>query len=371
MYAWNMKIGVAKNKKKIFINALNQSTEIHPLWLRERVTNSDYLDRNNGQRLYEPSKIKKDLKIKSALIKNKHLNVKFNDGVESEFIVKDIINEINKKIKKEEINYWNSKLYKKPIFKFKKDIFNTKEGYKILKSFYKYGFIILRGTSTKKNYLTKFANLIGILRKTNFGTLFNVKSVRRASDLAYTSHALSAHTDNPYRKPIPGIQLLHCIKNDSVGGNSTLTDGFSVAKYMEKKFPKYFNLLSSIKIRFTYQDSKTILENWGETIELNTDGTIKRVRLSPRLDYVPILKKDRLDHFYKARSLFIKLCNSKKFMIEFKLQPGDIMIMDNYRTLHGRTSYNMSIGERHLQGCYVDHDSVESNMKYLKRRFSI
>ena len=86
---------------------------------------------------------------------------------------------------------------------------------------------------------------------------------------------------------------------------------------------------------------------------------------------MPVLKKDKLDQFYKARSLFIRLCNSKNFMIEFKLKPGDIMIMDNYRTLHGRTSYNMSIGERHLQGCYVDHDSVESNMKNLKRRFNI
>ena len=111
-----------------------------------------------------------------------------------------------------------------------------------------------------------------------------MKSVRRASDLAYTSYALSAHTDNPYRKPIPGIQLLHCIKNDSVGGNSTLTDGFAIANHLRKKYPKYFQLLTSIKIRFTYQDSKTILENWGETIELNSDNTIKRVRLSPRLD---------------------------------------------------------------------------------------
>ena len=30
-------------------------------------------------------------------------------------------------------------------------------------------------------------------------------------------------------------------------------------------------------------------------------------------------------------------------MIKFKLKPGDIIVMDNYRTLHGRTSYNMSI----------------------------
>ncbi len=364
-----MKIEVAKNKKKIFVNVLNSNTEIHPLWLRERVTNVEYLDKNNGQRLYEPSEIKKNLKIKSALINKKFLNVKFNDGVETDFVIKDLINEINKKNQNKDLIFWNSKLYKKPVFNFKKKLFSSKESYKVLKNFYKYGFIIIKNAPSIKNYLYKFANVFGILRKTNFGALFNVKSLRKASDLAYTSHALSAHTDNPYRRPIPGIQLLHCIKNDSIGGHSTLTDGFSVANYIKKKYPKYFKLLSSVKIRFTYQDSKTILENWGETIELSSDGSIKRVRLSPRLDYVPVLKKEKLEEFYKARSLFIKLCNSKSFMIEFKLKPGDIMIMDNYRTLHGRTSYNMAIGERHLQGCYVDHDSVESNMKNLKRRF--
>ena len=364
-----MKIWVAKNKKKIIVQALKKNTEIHPLWLRERVTNLDCLDKNNGQRLYEPSEIKKNLRIKSALIKKNLLNVQFNDGVKTEFIIKDLLDEIYKRNKKKNIAFWNAKLVKKPIFKFKKKLFDSKDGYKVLKNFYKYGFVIIKNAPVKKNYLSKFANIIGILRKTNFGTLFNVKSIRRASDLAYTSYALSAHTDNPYRKPIPGIQLLHCIKNDSVGGHSTLTDGFAIANHLKKRYPKYFQLLSSIKIRFTYQDSKTILENWGETIELNSDSTVKRVRLSPRLDYVPVLKKDKLDQFYKARSLFIRLCNSKNFMIEFKLKPGDIMIMDNYRTLHGRTSYNMSIGERHLQGCYVDHDSVESNMKNLKRRF--
>ncbi len=366
-----MRIGVAKNKKKIFLHAISKNTEIHPLWLRERITNSNYLDKNNGQRLYEPSEIKKNLKIKSALIKNKCLNVKFNDGVKTKFIIRDLIKEISTKNKIKDVVFWDSKLYKKPFFKFKNTLFNSKEGFRALKNFYKYGFMIIKSAPVKKNYLIKFANIIGILRKTNFGVIFNVKSVRRASDLAYTSCALSAHTDNPYRRPIPGIQLLHCLKNDSVGGFSTLTDGFSIANYMRKKYPKYFNLLSSIKIRFTYQDNKTILENWGETIELNTDKTIKRVRLSPRLDYVPVLQKDKLDKFYKARTLFIKLCNSKKFMIEFKLKPGDIMIMDNYRTLHGRTSYNMSVGERHLQGCYVDHDSVESNMKNLQRKFNL
>ena len=366
-----MKIGVAKNKKRIFVSLYKKSIELHPLWLRERVNNQELLDQNTGQRLYDPSDLNQELKIKRALIKKSNLNVEFSDGIESNYQIEDLINEINKNLSNKKISLWNSKIKNKPISRFKPNMFNNREGYFFLEKFYKYGFSIVKNTPVKKNFITKFANSIGVVRSTNFGVLFNVQSVRKANDLAYTPHLLSAHTDNPYRKPIPGIQILHCIKNDSKGGHSTLTDGFAVAEYLRKKHKNFFKLLASVKIRFTYMSKDTILENWGETIELNKDASLKKIRLSPRLDYVPVLKKDQLNQFYKARSFFIKLCNSRKFMIQFKLEPGDLMIMDNYRTLHGRTAYNMNVGERHLQGCYIDHDSAESKMNYLKKKFNI
>ena len=364
-----MRIETAKNHKKIIIFLDNRNIEIHPLWLRERVNNSEFLDRATGQRLYDPSSLDQKLKIKKALIKKNNLRVEFTDGVHSDFKVNDIIGEIHKNIEKKKYFLWTGKIKRRPIFNYKFDIIENKKGLNLLETFYNYGFVILRSTPKKKNFILRFANSLGVVRPTNFGKLFNVKSKKKVSDLAYTSHALPAHTDNPYRKPIPGIQILHCIKNSSDGGYSTLTDGFSVANYMQKKYKNYFKLLTSVKIRFTYVSSKTILENWGETIELDKKGMFKSIRLSPRLDYVPIIKKDKLHQFYKARSLFIKLCNSKKFMIKFKLRPGDIMIMDNHRTLHGRTSYSLKNGERHLQGCYIDHDLAESKMKHLKRKF--
>tara|TARA_B100002051_G_scaffold271126_1_gene305237 strand:+ start:60 stop:1163 length:1104 start_codon:yes stop_codon:yes gene_type:complete len=365
-----MKIGVAKNNKKTVIFINNKNKEIHPLWLRERVNNPELLDQNNRQRLYEPSDLNRKIKIQKALINKKNLKIKFSDGIETKYQIKDLIQELNKN-KYDSVTLWKGNIRNKPIFKYKKNMFKRKEGYRFLKSFYKYGFAIVKGASKEKNFVIRFANSIGLLRPTNFGNLFNVKSVKKASDLAYTSHALSVHTDNPYRKPIPGIQILHCIKNDSVGGNSTLTDGFSIAEYIRKKFPKTFNVLTKIKIRFSYQDKNTFLENWGKIIELDENQKTKRVRLSPRLDYVPALKKNQLDQFYKARTFFIKLCNSKKFMINFKLEPGDILIMDNYRTLHGRTSYSIKTGERHLQGCYIDHDSAQSKMKFLKKNLKL
>ena len=58
-------------------------------------------------------------------------------------------------------------------------------------------------------------------------------------------------------------------------------------------------------------------------------------------------------------------------MIEFKLQTGDIIVMDNYRTLHGRTSYNPKEGMRHLKGCYIDYDSSEGKLNHLIRKFKL
>ena len=62
-----MKIGVAKNKKKIFVSLYKKNIELHPLWLRERVNNRELLDKNTGQRLYDPSELNHKLKIKRAL----------------------------------------------------------------------------------------------------------------------------------------------------------------------------------------------------------------------------------------------------------------------------------------------------------------
>ena len=58
-----MKIGVAKNKKKIFVSLHKKNIELHPLWLRERVNNQELLDKNTGQRLYAPSDFNHKLKI--------------------------------------------------------------------------------------------------------------------------------------------------------------------------------------------------------------------------------------------------------------------------------------------------------------------
>jgi gamma-butyrobetaine dioxygenase len=42
----------------------------------------------------------------------------------------------------------------------------------------------------------------------------------------------------------------------------------------------------------------------------------------------------------------------------------------NHRLLHGRTTYDVNQGDGFPQGCYIDYDSIESKLRYLKKKFS-
>jgi len=367
-----MKIELNDNKV-YFING-NIKSEIHPFWLRERVDGEEFLDKKTQQRLFDPTSLNSEIKINKASINNNFLEINFNDGVNSkldikkltlEFSNKDILLKTIQKIK------WDSTLKDIKNFEYKENFFESREMYDLLISFYKYGFVIIKNVPTDNNFIVKFANSIGSVRRTNFGEYFNVKSKIDPNDLAYTSMQLSPHTDNPYRNPVPCIQLLHCIINEVSGGFSTIVDGFTVCEDLKKNHPDYFKVLNEIKVKFKFIDKDVVLEDWSELIKLNDDGTFKQVRFSPRLDFVPILDKDQLDFYYKARKKLSEMYNSKKYRIEFKLEPKDLIMMDNYRLLHGRTAYEINEGNRFLQGCYIDYDSTEGKLKHLKRKFEI
>ena len=61
-----MKIEIVKNNV-VLVNPSNENFEIHPLWLRERAKTEDLVDKYNDQRLYDPSQLDQNIKIKKGL----------------------------------------------------------------------------------------------------------------------------------------------------------------------------------------------------------------------------------------------------------------------------------------------------------------
>ena len=366
-----MKIELENNK--VFFENEGLKKEVHPFWLRERINGESFVDKATRQRLFDPTELEKNIQINSLKLSSKYLEITFNDGVHTKLAIQDILKELSnindlkyiKKIK------WDSSLKKLNYFKYKDNFFEDEEMYKALINFYEYGFVIFRNIPTKNNFIVDFANSIGSIRRTNFGEFFNVKSKPNPNDLAYTSLPLAPHTDNPYRNPVPCIQILHCIENEVNGGLSTLVDGFTVTEKLKKEFYDYFKILTEVKVRFQFIDQSVVLEDWSEMIQLDKQGEFKQVRFSPRLDFVPLMDKEKLDLYYSARKKISEFYNSDNYRIEFKLQPGDLLMMDNHRLLHGRTTYDANEGNRFLQGCYIDYDSTEGKLKHLKRKFNL
>ena len=367
-----MKIELVENK--VYFISDSGKKEIHPFWLRERVNGEEFIDKNTQQRLFDPTSLNSDIAISKANISDDCLVINFNDGVNSKLNIEKIALEFSNEdnvIKSIDKIKWNSDLKNIKNFEYQDNLFDSKEMHDLLISFYQYGFVIIKNVPTYDNFIVKFANSIGSVRRTNFGEHFNVKSKQDPNDLAYTSLALAPHTDNPYRNPVPCIQLLHCVESKVHGGLSTLVDGLTVTEDLKSNHPQFYKILTEIKVKFKFIDKDVVLENWSPLIELSDEKKFKQVRFSPRLDFVPILDKEKLDLYYKARNKLSEMYNSDKYKIEFKLSAKDLIMMDNYRLLHGRTAYQISEGERFLQGCYIDYDSTEGKLRHLKRKFNL
>src|SRR5204863_8380757 len=107
--------------------------------------------------------------------------------------------------------------------------------------------------------------------------------------------ALEPPTDNPYRAPVPGMQLLPCLVNETSGGLSTLVDGFAVAQSLREQHGQAFRILTSTPVRFRYIDVDAELTASAPPIELDVAGGLKAIHFSPRLDFVPLFDREQLE----------------------------------------------------------------------------
>jgi gamma-butyrobetaine dioxygenase len=343
---------------------------IHPLWLRERCDGAAEMDPVNHQRLYDPSDLDPAVAVTDVNERAPGLwQVRFSDGVGGTFAAADLLDELPDAaagIGLPARRPWDATLAELPIIAWRAAP-SAGALFGMVETFLCHGFVILRGVPTTPDAILEVARTFGFPRDTNFGLTFEVRSVPDAADLAYTGLALDPHTDNPYRDPVPGVQLLHCLANRSTGGLSTLVDGLAVATALRARDPAAFAVLATTPVRFVYRHGQTELVDSAPILELDSRGAFAGIRFSPKLDFVPLLAEAELTAFYRARKVLDRMLRSEEFEMRFLLADGDLMMMDNRRLLHGRTAFDPLEGLRHLQGCYIDADGPRSLYRVLRR----
>lgn len=229
------------------------------------------------------------------------------------------------------------------------------------------GFAVLTGVPTTSGALCDVAELFAYVRETNYGRWFDVRAEVNPNNLAYTNLGLQAHTDNPYRDPVPTLQLLACLENSVEGGESLVVDGFKAAEILQAEAPDRFELLARYCARFDYAGSAGVrLRAKRPFIELGPDGELIAVRFNNRsaAPFVDV-PQPLMRSFYDAYRRYAELIEDPALAVTFKLAPGELFIVDNTRVLHARKSFASS-GSRWLQGCYADKDGLLSTLAAIE-----
>jgi alpha-ketoglutarate-dependent taurine dioxygenase len=230
------------------------------------------------------------------------------------------------------------------------------------------GMAFLSGVPCTEDAILDVMALAGRVCETNYGLVFDVRSVAQPENLAYSDLGLGLHTDNPYREPVPGFQALHMLlSSPDGGGESVFADGFAIAAHLRAVDRAAFATLTQTPVPFRYRSKNAELYAERPLIQLSCAGEISAVHYNNRSIAPLRLCADETAAFYTAYRTFAALLRDPRFQLTYGMQDGDLVLFDNQRILHGRTAFSAARHGRHVRGCYLTRDSVVGQTALLRR----
>jgi gamma-butyrobetaine dioxygenase len=347
------------------------------IWLRDNCRCAECRHPGNGQRLYEITDLPGSLGI-GEIGRQGDGGIRIvwaPDGHVSSYseawLLAHNLSAKSRKARKPQLRLWNGGISNAmPVADWRQMIADPQAELAFLDAYHAHGFGLIRHSPTVPETVIAIGNRLGFVRVTNYGAYFDVMSVPNPTNLAYTPIGLGVHSDNPYREPTPGVQLLHCLLSDAPGGDTLLVDGFNAAAILRNEDPAAFDLLTRMPVNFRFRSADADLNARQTLISVDEDGEVVGVHFNNRsLDWLDA-PADLVEPWFAAYRKFAEVLHRPAGELIFRLEPGDCVVMQNDRALHGRTAFDPSRGRRHLQGCYVDRDGLDSRARVLRRNLN-
>ena len=228
------------------------------------------------------------------------------------------------------------------------------------------GFVLLHDSPATPEATQAMMEKIAYIRNSIFDA-FSVWDNKAANheDTAYTSLAIELHTDGTYVHDAPGLQTLHCLQREAIGGDNQFIDGLAIADEMQQKHPQAFATLCNVQVPGRYIGENIHLQTHRSVFRTNSDGEVLQVSFNNH-DRAPFrLQEDEMARFYEAYGIFYRLAHQSRRQFQYCLNPGTILTFDNWRLLHGRASLT---GYRQLCGGYHNREDFESRLRSIDKQ---
>ncbi len=343
------------------------------IWLRDNCRCARCRDPRNGQRLFDTLDLPADPQPAVAKVDGDAVSIRWagedhDSRYVSAWLAAHDLSPRARAERRSKHRFWGAEIANDlPQADWPAVLADPAEELRLLTGLSDYGFALLHKVPTEPGQVAAVGDRLGHVRVTNYGRLFDVVSLPNPNNLAFTAVGLGVHTDNPYRDPTPGLQLLHCLEAGAPGGDTLLVDGFRAAAELRRRHPEEFEILTRLPLPFHFADAKADLRASTPMISTDFEGNVTAVHFNNRSMSTLDLPEEEIGPWYRAYRRFAAIMREAEGELRIRLSPGDLIIMENNRALHGRTSFDPNLGKRHLQGCYVDKDGVESRRRVLER----
>lgn len=337
------------------------------IWLRDHAHDDDTMHPVTQQRQLFTAQVPPALRGLSFVVDGEWLDITWdvlepNSRIPVEFLARYRLPRVARAVADVPVTLWNASSIVTPTVPFDAVMASDAGLVQWLTATLQHGFCIVEGTPATAAATEQLLRRVSYVRETIFGGFWEFQADMSKADTAYTTLELRGHTDGTYSHDAPGFQLLHCLEFRGTGGESTIVDAFAIARRIEAEAPDPFEVLSTVAVPGQYIGDGAHLMSARPVFRHDHTGRLVQVSFN-NYDRAPfLLDEDDMVAFYDALRLFEEIANEPSMQWRHVLQPGEALLFDNWRVLHGRAAYT---GLRRMCGGYLNREDVESRLRQI------
>ncbi|KAJ6779307.1 hypothetical protein PWT90_02490 [Aphanocladium album] len=229
------------------------------------------------------------------------------------------------------------------------------------------GLVYITDVPRDEDAVVRITTRLANIRETFYGRTFDVRAKPNAENVAYTSGYLGLHQDLLYLDPPPKIQILHCLDNSCAGGESLFSDGERAGRLL-LNHPQLAAPLRAHAVPYAYTRNGYNYAQRRPLLHYDRDGRFENVFWSPPFQGGRLADEAGLQPWLRGARVFEKLINGEAAMYQRKTLPGECVLFDNLRVMHGRTAFDAAGGgSRWLRGAYIAQEDFASIATQIPR----
>ncbi len=169
-----------------------------------------------------------------------------------------------------------------------------------------------------------------------------------SASFRHQNSAQPLHTDGAYLADAPDLVLFYCARQAASGGATLFLDVIDLVAGLTREYPDLYRALTTVPVEFRKATNK------GKTSPiLSFDEQGARInwnyyRVAPDQPEEVLMLREALHEVLTTRFMH------GKETLPIRLRPGEAVIFNDVRTLHGREAYSAcQSGDRLLWKCYI------------------